>query len=387
MDGRATRRTAILGAVGAHLVGAAPHAFAAEAHGGKAGAILEAVRSRDAIPAISAAAARGGGVIWAGALGRADLEQGIAASPRSRFRIGSVSKAVTATLAARLTETAGLDLSSQVGRYIDGLPSPLASATLLQLLTHQSGVRHYIPRDFDSAAPGGPIDLRNYPSAKEMLAIFIEDPLIHPPGAGYTYSTFGYSLAGLAMERATGRDFAELLRSELAGPLALTSLGPDRLYDLEPDRVRPYEPAKGYLGRMPDLTGAVINAPSVNAAYKRPGGGLLASAQDLARFGSALLRPGYLSDSARAHLFRPVVPASLTRTGFAQALGWRIDRDTAGRLRHHHSGGLEGGRASVVLFPEQDLAVALTSNLGGHPGDPLTPLGEIASQLHAGRGA
>jgi CubicO group peptidase (beta-lactamase class C family) len=71
-------------------------------------------------------------------------------------------------------------------------------------------VRHYIARDVDRAAAGGPLDFRVYPTNKEILAAFINDPLIGPPGAQIAYSTFGYTLASLVLEAAAGQPFPSL---------------------------------------------------------------------------------------------------------------------------------------------------------------------------------
>lgn len=328
-------------------------------------------------PAASAAVFREGRQLWAEALGWADLELKVPAGPASRFRIGSVSKVVAAAIAARLVERGVIDLERPIGGYLPELPPAHRNTTLRQLFAHLGGVRHYIPRDFDPKAPGGPIDLRQYRTRADVLAVFIDDPLVAPPGERQAYSTFGFTLAGLVMEAAAGKPLPDLIASEVAAPLSLR-LEADVVSNILPDRVRPYERASQVTPPDPLVKGELVNAPPINPAYKWTGGGVIASPTDLARFGSAFLQPGYLRAETLAMMFTPVAP----RTGSVivpVGLGWRIDRDKEGRRRFHHAGSIQGGRAQLVIYPDQKLVVALTCNLQSAMPDPMPYAGALAS--------
>jgi CubicO group peptidase (beta-lactamase class C family) len=113
-------------------------------------------------------------------------------------------------------------------------------------------------------------------------------------------------------------------------------------------------------------------APLVNPAYKWAGGGLLGAAPDIARFGDALLNPGYLSMASLEQTVTPVVPTR-EPAPVQVGLGWRIDRDPAGRLRYHHAGSITGGRSIVMVIPEAALSIAILSNMGE-----LTPAQRMA---------
>jgi CubicO group peptidase (beta-lactamase class C family) len=97
---------------------------------------------------------------------------------------------------------------------------------------------------------------------------------------------------------------------------------------------------------------------------------------DFARCGAAPLAPGVLSRRALDTLFTVYVPHSSP-----PGLGWRINRDSKGRLRWHHAGGQEGARSSLVVYPEQQLSIAFASNATGTPGDVLTPSEMLADAL------
>ncbi|OJU08779.1 MAG: hypothetical protein BGN86_03960 [Caulobacterales bacterium 68-7] len=364
--------------VGAGLaLGAASPVSAATAPE-QATAALAGIRAQFDIPALGAAAARDGRVLWSATLGASELELGAPAAATNRFRLGSVSKIFTSTLAVRLAEKHRIDFQAPISTYRPDLPAALRPLTLAQLLSHTAGVRHYIPRDFDVAAPGGPIDSRVYNTTAEMLAVFDADPLRQAPGESYYYSTFGYSLVGAVLESVTNRPFAELVRTELAAPLGLTSLEVDDAFNLRPGRVRPYVPMEAMRDRVQGLNGKIIHAPAVNTAYKQPGGGMICTAGDVARFGAALLGPGYLSPRSRDLLFTPIVGPAATKAPFSVAFGWRVDTDARGRRRYHHAGSIEGGRSGLVLYPDHGVALSMTSNLSGAPGDPVVALAPIA---------
>lgn len=327
---------------------------------------LERLNRELGIPAVSAAVARGGWLVWAQAEGVADLELGAPATPAHRFRMGSTSKVVTAAIAMRLAERGVVSLDAPIGRYRPGLAEHHRATTLRQLLAHLGGVRHYVARDM--AWPG--IDLRSYRTTDDMLAIFVADPLLAPPGESYNYSTFGFTLAAAVLESAAGKAFPELIQAEVSQPLGLR-LEAETPINLQPDRVRPYVPAAPrYSALEPRAAGKVLNAPPVNPAYKWAGGGMIGRPTDLALFGMAHLAPGYLTAASLREMMTPLAPRD-GRAPVPVGAAWRIDTDAKNRRRWHHAGAIEGGRSQLVAYPDAGFAVALMSNLAETPANPL----------------
>ena len=232
------------------------------------------------MPALSVAAYRGSLLAFAEAYGEVDLEFGVAASTSHRFRMGSGAKPVTATLAAVMADEGIVDLDAGIGRFIPALPQGHHATTLRQLLTHRGGIRHYIARDSDRASAGGAIDRRTYFGNADILAVFIDDPLVAVPGTKMTYSTFGYTLASIVLEEAAGTPFLELLQQKIAAPLGLASLDADAPRRVIPGRVRGYGRASE-VREMPPVRGDWANAPANNPAYKWAGGGLVMTPSDL----------------------------------------------------------------------------------------------------------
>lgn len=341
-------------------------------------AVIQGVFNSGPIAALSIAVMRGDELLWAEAFGLADVELNVAASTRHRFRLGSVSKIVTATLAAELAARGVVDLDAPIARYMPDLPAQHHATTLRQLLTHRGGIRHYAPKD-DSADAPGPIDKRQYLANADVLAVFINDPLVAKPGQTVSYSTFGYTLASLVLETAAKLPFLELIQRDIAAPLALKSLAGDEPFSVIADRVSGYHPGDLVRRGFPGFQGKWANAPQNNPAYKWAGGGLLATPGDLARFGAAHLAPGKLSKTALATLF--TVHTERTERSPPLGLGWRIDEDSAKRLRWHHAGGQDGARASLVVYPKQKLSIAFASNVTQLPGDVNGPSERIADAL------
>jgi CubicO group peptidase (beta-lactamase class C family) len=222
------RRRLMLGGSALAAAVAAPAAAQARqdtSAGVRADAVARRLMAASPAPALSIAIARPGGPAWAKAYGKADLQLDVAATPAHRFGLGSVSKVVTAAAAARLVTRGVIDLDEAIVRWLPDLPAQHRQTTLRQLFTHRAGIRHYdLQRDLGAKAPGGPIGQRVYPSNRDILDIFINDPLVGPPGAKVAYSSYGYTLASIVMETAAGQPFLELLKTEVGGPFGLSSL-------------------------------------------------------------------------------------------------------------------------------------------------------------------
>ena len=337
-------------------------------------------------PAMAFAVARSDGLAWSAAHGLANLELSVPATPGHRFRLGSVSKVVTTVAAARLVTRGLLELDTPIAYWLPDLPEHHRRTTLRQLFTHTGGVRHYGPRDMDPNAPGGSVIQRRYPDRASILALFIEDPLVAEPGTTVSYSSYGYSLASLVMEAAAGQDFLTLIADEITGPFDLPTLCSDDLWAIVPDRVGGYFTAREleFLAtRMPGLSrlageSGFANMGPSNPAFCWAGAGLLMSMPDLARFGAALLDGPQAKVTAgeRALLFTPVTEGTSEQPPLG--LGWRVDADKRDRPRWHHAGTTPGGRCGLVVYPEQELSMALASNTMMTPGDVLGAASELA---------
>lgn len=320
--------------------------------------VIVGIAAAEGLPSISAAVAIDGKVVWSRAIGDADLETRAPANRRTKYRIGSVSKLLTAAAVMRLADTRRLDLDAPVQQYVPTFPQKEHYVTLRQLLGHLAGVRHYAPTD--PMHERRFFDPNHYETTTDALTIFSSDPLLFTPGSRYLYSSYGYNLAGAAVEAVTKSAFDDAVRELVTQPLRLDDIVADDIETIVRDRARGYRRA-GDAG--------LANSNSADSCYKWPSGGLLATPESLVRFASAHLDErcpssadcGFLSANAKEQIFVSQRLADGTETGVG--LGWRIAKRPDDRVVYHHGGLIEGGRAFLLLDPSRRIAVAIATNI------------------------
>ncbi|MBK8097754.1 MAG: beta-lactamase family protein [Planctomycetes bacterium] len=295
-------------------------------------------------PGIAIAVAQGERVLVARGFGFADVENSVPVTSATVFRLASISKPIAAVLALQLHEQGRLDLDADVRTLVPEFPAKEWPVTTRQLLAHLGGVRHYRRGEVESVAP--------LATQRAGLFRFADDPLLHEPGTRYLYSTYGYCLAGAAIEAAAGAPFADLVRERIALPSGATTLQADDARRLIRGRAQGYERVGGELR----------NSEPMDSSYKLAGGGLCASAADLARFGLALLGGRLLTADAFARMGTVQTTRADEATGYG--LGIRIgERD--GRRLLWHTGAQSRVATALLLRPDDGTVVVALCNLEG----------------------
>jgi serine beta-lactamase-like protein LACTB len=234
-------------------------------------------------PGLSVAIGLDGKIRFENGYGLADIENAVPATASTVYRLASVSKPITAVATMQLVERGRLRLEDTVGQWLSDMPVALQPITVRQLLSHQSGIRHYTAEEDDSSKHYP----QHYASLRDALTIFRNDPLVHAPGASMTYSTYGYTLLGVIIEEASGRSYVDFVNENIFRPLGMTHSRPDDPHAIVPNRSRGYARTGA---------GSIRNAGFVDPSYKIPGGGWLSTVGDMVRFGlavqaGALLKP------------------------------------------------------------------------------------------------
>jgi CubicO group peptidase (beta-lactamase class C family) len=309
---------------------------------------VDSIAAAQHLPGFAVTVRKDGVVLWRHGVGYADVATATPATSGTLFRIGSVSKLLTATLLIRSSQEGRIDLDAPVGRYVD-VPRPLADATLRQLGGHLGGVRHYRGAEFFST--------RHYYRLTDAIEVFAHDSLVAPPGTRYSYSSYGFNLIGAAIERRLGVPFPTAMREHVLAPLGLTAIVPD-VSDTKPV-------ARATLYAVTNGTSAP--APEDDLSGRWPSGGYLASTDDLARFGETVLAPGLLDAQSLRDMLTPQRLASGAAT--TVGIGWRIGRDSLAGPFYHHGGSSNGGSAFLLVLPREHLVVAMASNAFGQWSD------------------
>jgi serine beta-lactamase-like protein LACTB, mitochondrial len=320
----------------------------AELSNAKAEAVEAAVTTamaRLGIPGASVAIASGGTLRFAAGYGQADVENGVPAKAVTVYRLASVSKPITAAAVLKLAEEGKLDLDAPIQRYVPSFPEKPFPVTARQLLGHLGGIRHY--RDDE------PTNTKPLSSVESGLSFFKDDALVVEPGTKYSYSTYGYNLLGAAVEGASGKPYLDYLREAVFARAGMSSIRADEVRSLIPNRAQGYVRTKG---------GDLWNSGLADVSYKVPGGGLIATASDVARFAAAL--------GGGALLNRESLVAMLTsqreKGGRPTGYGLGLELGASGKRREAwHTGGQERVSTVVFLVPDEGLGVAVLTNLEG----------------------
>lgn len=301
------------------------------------------------LPGLSVAVGLDDGVVWAQGFGWANLEEQVPVSPLTRFRIGSVSKSLTSVAVGLLYQKGRIDLDAPVQKYVPSFPKKRWPVTTRELMAHTAGIRHYEGDEF--------LNSKHYDGVLAGLAIFENDPLLFKPGTKYHYSSYGWNLVSAVVQSAAHEKFLDFMRTRIFLPLGMRHTVPDYVKRIVPHRVAFYVHGKD---------GRIRNAPYVDNSYKWASGGFLSTPSDLVRFGFALLDHALLKPATRDLLWKPVHLASGKSIG--RGLDWVLDTDAHGRRTVGHTGGSVGGTTVFVMYPDQRMVVAVTTNLSDADG-------------------
>ena len=315
---------------------------------------LQLIMKEHGVPGLSCAVVNHGKMVFSAGYGFADLENDVAATEATVYRLASISKSVTAVLIMQLVEQGNLDLDADVSTILKEWPRKRWPVTCRQLLAHLGGVRHYKPRDGEST--------RRYPNQIAALGRFSREPLLHEPGSKFLYSTFGFNLLAAVVERGFGQDFGKAV----AKHVGMESRAPT-LQDDDQRRLIKWR-ATGYIKRQNSLQNSVL----MDSSYKLGGGGLCSSAPDLARFAGALMAGRLLTSESMQEMWTE----QATRTGKPVGYGFGFGvRTIHGRRVVQHSGAQSRVSTMLCMIPDDQVAVVIMCNLQG------TPLSRLAQDI------
>jgi len=323
--------------------GAAPVAALEPTIAGVRKFILDTMRVLGA-PGAAISVRKDGHLVWSEGFGSASLEQHVPVTPLTRFRIGSVSKPLTAAALGLLSEQGRLDWDAPVQRYVPSFPVKRYPITVRQVAGHLAGIRHYLPGEFENQ--------KHYKTVLEGLAIFQNDSLLFEPGTRYAYSSYGWNLLSAVVEGASGEPFLDFMARHVFGPAGMAHTVADQPDSIIPDRTRFYTRA--------DSVGPVVNAPYVDNSYKWAGGGFLSTTEDLTLFAEQLLDGRLLKPATVSLLWTTQHTSDGKATDYG--IGWGVTRDAQGRRLVSHDGGSVGGTAALLVYPDEHLIVALLVN-------------------------
>lgn len=274
-----------------------------------------------------------------------------------RWHLGSITKSITATVIARLVEREVFPWSMSVGQCWrdEQLHPDWAPVTLELLLTHTGGAAPNFPlaTQFRRPPEGPP---RTRARRQAVLAMLKQEPA-YPPGQRHLYSNVGFTIAGAMAEQVTGKSWEQLVRDEVFKPLELTKAG----FGPPQDDAHPLDQPRGHQNIGPFKRAAGVDED--NSPIIGPAGTVHMTLDHLCRYGHEHL-------DGRRGRGKLLKQASYTRLHTPRknhyAFGWVVppadDPDRGGMIWHNGSNTM--WYAMIVLAPEHNAVIAVTSNDG-----------------------
>ena len=273
--------------------------------------------------------------------GLANLEQRAQTTPKTDFRLASVSKQFTAAAILLLAEDGKLKLDDSIRHWLPSLPGLADKVTLRELLSHTGGLI-----DYEELIPPGTTGQLDDQDVLRMLSATSKS--YFAPGTAYRYSNTGYVLLGLVVEKASGESLPAFMQQRIFKPLHM-------------------DHTLMYVRGGPEVTNRAYGYSEEGGPWKRTDqsvtsatrgdGGIYSSIDDLARWDAALYDDRLLSDASRKLAFSPHVKVVGEPYEASYGFGWRITGDTL-----WHSGESIGFRNVIVRWPKQHLTIILLSN-------------------------
>ena len=314
--------------------------------------LAHALLLQDNLPGLSVAVARGGEIVWTEGLGWADVQDRAPVTPRTQFRLGSVSKTLTAAAAALLYERGRINLDAPVQTYVPAYPQKQWTVTTRELMGDIAGV-HRIRGDNNDNPPGG-----HCANLEEALATFANEPLLFEPGTRYRFSTYGWILVSAIVEAGAREPFHTFLTREILDSLGMGSTVVDDGAEV-PNITSFYIPRASMQTRL-----GVRKRSRLDNSCLAGAGAFFSTPSDLVRFGSAMLKPGLLKAETLTLLQTPLHLQSGASTDFA--LGWKVERvQLAGAPTRMvaHRATPNGSTVALLLFPDHGVVVAAAANI------------------------
>jgi CubicO group peptidase (beta-lactamase class C family) len=302
-------------------------------------AVIDRYQAERRLPSIVVGVLDGAELAWSGTAGAETTTD-------TQYRIGSITKTITALLVLQCRDEGLLDLDDPIGKHLR--ETGYGAATVRSLLAHVSGMQSEPVGPWWERSAGVGVD--------ELLAENDGSGAVFGPEEHYHYSNLGYCLLGEAVARLRGRSWSELVEERVLAPLGMsrTSYLPQEPY------------ARGL--SVHHLAGTLTEEPIHDTGAMAPAGQLWSTVEDLARFAAFLSygNPQVVSDPTLSEMRRPVPPA------LDYGLGVRLLPYADGVLVGH-TGSMPGFQSTAFADPLNHVGVvALTNATTGFSGSELT---------------
>lgn len=318
---------------------------------------IQEVHSKQENVGLSAAIVRSDQIVFEHSLGLANVEFSIPVDRDTRFGIASITKLYTAVTLLQFRAEGRIGLGDIVQEHLPDFPrKPEGDISLEMLALHTSGIPH--PQSVRTPE----LYATHFDTATDAIRIFADEDLLFPPGTAARYSSSNYNLIAAILENVAGQNFKDLVAARIFEPLELSGSGFADVQRPLPNRASRYSYYHPWTYAESDELFAV---PLWDYSFNPGGGNIVATAIDVARFGSALSSPGLLG------------PEELS---LLHSTDWFGQVDDTGSKILYASGANPGVQAGLAVIPDLDIAASVLSNTWGR-GSRSGEMTQLAVQL------
>jgi CubicO group peptidase (beta-lactamase class C family) len=332
---------------------------------------LAADFAKDGVGGLSIGVVAGKSLVWSRHYGFAEAETRRPPTNDTAYRIGSITKQFTALAMLQLVEQGKMRLTDPLEKYVPEIrqvkdvPSSTPPITLLQVSTMHSGLAREPGCANNSVGPVSGWQ-------KKVLDCLPDTAYANEPGTTYLYSNIGYASLGLAVERAGGRPFIELVTEGILKPLGMTRSA------MEPTATIRENLAHGYQRRQSEVSRANADRELEGRGYRVPNGALFSTVNDLAKFLAWELGEGpsgiLKKETQDANYARAFFSGAGLASGYG--VGFQITR-RGDIVLIGHGGSTAGYHASALVHRPTRLGVVALRNCDSCPVD----AGPVASRF------
>lgn len=321
---------------------------------------LEAQKDFENLPGLSAILVQDQSVIWKGAVGQSNMENNLSADPKTLYSICSISKLFTSVAIMKLYDEGKLRLDDRIHEILPWFDlkqqyEESGPITIRNLLTHSSG----LPRESNHnywTFPDYP-----FPPSEAIKAELQNQETLYPSSTYFQYSNLGMTLLGMVIEEISGMDYEDYIQKNILEPLGLQDTRPFMPEDLYGEEL-----SIGYSALTRDKERFKINF--FNADGIAPAAGFTSNVTDLGKFASWQLR---LRDTSIAEVIKPSTLKNMQIVHYTDpdwkttwGLGFSVSQQN-GKTVFGHGGSCPGYRSSLLIYPDEKMALSVMINSGG----------------------
>ncbi len=309
--------------------------------------LVENFQTKNKIPGLSVSISYKDKLIYSKGFGVSNIETKEPINPsKTKFRIASMTKSLTALTIGKLMEMDSIDINKSVYSYLKNLPKKEYDFTIKDVGGHLAGIIR-VPT-------GERYDCKNTYSQSDFYESFKRDKLLFIPKKQLSYSNYGYKLLGLIIEQQCGDNITNCHRKLILDKLNLDNITPD-FKDNDALNNNFYIEEKG----------KNVLAPCLDCTFKHAQGCYIATSEDIVKFANGIIyKDRLLKEETIKKLIKSQETLDGKKTGYG--FGFTSIKDFYGNYYFGHNGGYQGTTTEYRIYPKESLAITVLTNKSGN---------------------